>query len=183
MPPIYWTCSNYHDLLQRELFQKVCRITLNDHCSFLQYRMFLKWSAWIRAGLTGVKLQSEKLSELDPHHSTQLCFHPPTDRLHSLSSSHVKAIEFLTSLSCSVALVSHLRFSFYWWFDRCIITEISTCEYGSDLRLELASIRKSEAFSIAANDFGISDFIFKSWEEFIVSRPTLKIIIRLIRSV
>ena len=144
--------------------------------------MLLKWTAWIRAGLTGVKLQSEKLSELDPHHSTQLCFHPPTDRLHSLSSSHVKAIEFSTSLSCSVALVPLLRV-FYRWFDRSITTEILTCEYGSDLRLELASIRKSDAFSIAANDFGISDFIFKSWEEFIVSRPTLKIIIRLIWSV
>ena len=25
-----------------------------------------------------VKLEPEKLSGLDPHHSTQLCFHPPT---------------------------------------------------------------------------------------------------------
>ena len=56
-----------------------------------------------------------------------------------------------------------------------------TWEYGSDLRLELASIRKSEAFSIAANDFGISDFIFKSWEELIVSRPTLDNITKLPR--
>ena len=62
---------------------------------------------------------------------------------------------------CLKLFVTVLRMRFTW-------------EYGSDLRLELASIRKSEAFSIAANDFGISDFIFKSWEELIVSRPTLE---------
>jgi hypothetical protein len=33
--------------------------------------------------------------------------------------------------------------------------------------------KDSAAFSIPARDFGISDFIFMSWELLIVSRPTL----------
>ena len=100
---------------------------------FSSVELYVRVHKYSDQGGTEMKLQPEKLSGLDPHHSTQLCFHPPTDEL-----------------------------------------KIVTWEYGSDLRLELASIRKSDAFSMAANDFGISDFIFKSWEELIVSRPTLK---------
>ena len=98
-----------------------------------------------------VKLEPEKLSGLEPTslHPTQ-SFHPPTALM-------------------SLKLFENIHLGI------CECLRIFTWEYGSDLRLELASIRKSDAFSMAAKDFGISDFIFKSCEELIVSRPTLKI--------
>ena len=37
-----------------------------------------------------------------------------------------------------------------------------TFEYGSDFIVELAAASDSEAFSMTASDFGISDFIFMS---------------------
>ena len=39
--------------------------------------------------------------------------------------------------------------------------------------VELAAAKDSEAFSMTASDFGISDFIFISCELLMVSRPTL----------
>ena len=102
-----------------------------------------------------VKLEPEKLSGLEPTslHPTQ-SFHPPT------------ALK-------SLKLFENIHLGIFSKRGECL--RKFTWEYGSDLRLELASIRKSDAFSMAAKDFGISDFIFKSCEELIVSRPTLKI--------
>ena len=56
-----------------------------------------------------VKLEPEKLSGLDPHHSTQLCFHPPTGIQIQIQIQIQTQIQIQIQIQCNAEIQWCLR--------------------------------------------------------------------------